>query len=137
MTAPIFFHCYWVGSTPVGLCAQACNRTIDPEIAFSKNLIIASKLNPLVLGSKYGYSTHFNPACSMIFLWLSHVGSEIYTNLGRYWLRNVNPRLRAPVPEMAWHVATLCYLIAGLSTPNKRFLAPVLNSARPSMGKYS
>ena len=41
------------------------------------------------------------------------------------------------MPEMAWQVATRPYLIAMLSAPKRRFRAPVLNSAKPSMGKYS
>jgi len=49
----------------------------------------------------------------------------------------VNPKLKAPVPDSAWHVATLCYLIAILSAPKRRFLAPVQNYGRPSIGKYS
>jgi hypothetical protein len=61
----------------------------------------------------------------------------MYTHLGRYWLKKVKPRLKAPVPEIAWQVATLPSLIATLSAPKSKFLAPVLNSARPSIGKYS
>lgn len=30
-------HCRWVGSHPVGLCAQPCSKIIDPSIAFSKS----------------------------------------------------------------------------------------------------
>lgn len=73
----------------------------------------------------------------MMFLWLSQVGSEIYTHLGKYWLKKVKPKLKAPVPEIAWQVATLPSFTAVLSEPNNKFLAPVLNSAKPSMGKYS
>ncbi len=73
----------------------------------------------------------------MMFLWLSQVGSEMYTQRGRYWLRKVKPRLRAPVPEIAWQVATRPYLMAMLSAPKSKFRAPVLNSARPSIGRYS
>lgn len=50
---------------------------------------------------------------------------------------NVKPRLKAPVPERAWQVAILFYLIAGLSFPKRRFLAPEQNYGRPSIGRYS
>jgi hypothetical protein len=40
MTAESFFHSYNDGSTPVGLCAQACNRTIFPLDALLKKSIV-------------------------------------------------------------------------------------------------
>jgi len=39
-----------VGSTPVGLWAQACNNTTVPGAAYIKLFFIPSKFNPLVCG---------------------------------------------------------------------------------------
>lgn len=52
ITLAICFHYYSVGSTPVGLWAQACKSTIDPAIAFYKNFSIAGILDPNVFELK-------------------------------------------------------------------------------------
>lgn len=136
MTAAICFHSYSVGSTPVGLWAQACSKTTEPAIPFYKNLSMAGMFEPNVLALKYGYSIHFNEQSSIIFLWLSQVGSGIYTNRGKNNFINSNPMESAPVPDKVWVVATLPYLTA-CESPNNNLLAPVQNPAKPSIGRYS
>jgi len=49
ITAAIYLHYSKVGSTPVGLWAQGCNKTTDPGLAAYKSLTIPSKSKPLVL----------------------------------------------------------------------------------------
>lgn len=58
-------------------------------------------------------------------------------NLGRYNLKNSNPRYKAPVPERDWQVITLLSFTAWLFSPKRRFLAPEQNYGDPSIGKYS
>jgi len=50
-TVAIYIHSYTFGSTPVGLWAQASNRTIDPAFNLDKSSIIPFMSRPLVLKS--------------------------------------------------------------------------------------
>ena len=43
------FHCWGVGSTPVGLCAQTCSRTTDPALAWPMLPISFSQQMPIEL----------------------------------------------------------------------------------------
>lgn len=48
MISEISLHCSCVGSIPVGLCAQACKRTIEPLSILFKSFFMPSKSRPTV-----------------------------------------------------------------------------------------
>lgn len=62
ITACIAAHCSCVGSTPVGLCAQACSSTMDPSGMALRSAIMPSKSRPRVVASQYRYDSSV-PSC--------------------------------------------------------------------------
>ena len=69
-------HCSGVGSTPVGLCAHAWSRKMEPDGAASRSFMNPSKSNVFVARSRYLYRFTSKPANFMIGMWLPQVGSE-------------------------------------------------------------
>ena len=52
-------------------------------------------------------------------------------------LMKSKPILKAPVPPRHYALTILPSVIAGLFFPNNKAAAPLLKSARPSIGRYS
>ncbi|KAH3668697.1 hypothetical protein OGAPHI_002451 [Ogataea philodendri] len=72
----ILSHWSGVGSSPVGLCAVACNRNTDPCGAFLIASRNPSRSSDLVFASQYGYVAIFSPMYSNSWIWLAQVGCE-------------------------------------------------------------
>lgn len=68
------FHCASVGSMPVGLCAHAWSKTIDPSGAALMSAFMPSKSRPTVSLLKYLYCLTSSPESLAMGMWLPQVG---------------------------------------------------------------
>mmetsp|Transcript_35709 Transcript_35709/g.93336 ORF Transcript_35709/g.93336 Transcript_35709/m.93336 type:complete len:305 (+) Transcript_35709:438-1352(+) len=132
------FHWSAVGSTPVGLCAQACRTTEAPLGAAFKSSQKPVKSRPLSAGLKYRYVLYFSPHRSKIALWFPHVGFEERTSLAGQNLAMNSPAVRSdPVPDKHCTPSTRSSLIATLSEPTASSADSRQNSGSPPIGRYS
>lgn len=103
-----------------------------------RSAIMHSKSSPSPVESRYEYVSVSMPASWKMPKWVCQVTAGRYiTASGRNLLQNSPARRRHPVPLMPWMEQIFPDCNGTLSSPKTRRACSLLNSGRPSRGRYS